>query len=204
MLKTLILKGQAAKRFGKTHQFHVANLNEMIRAMCSQVKGFKKYLATAHHDGIRFAFFSGKSNVGLEGFDLTRSENTYTMQPIPRGAKSGGLLQVVIGAAVLGAALWAGPAGFMALGLGTTAAGATATALTGIGISMALGGVVQMLTPQPKMTVGSSSSAENKPNYAFGAPVNTVAMGYPVPVLYGEREVGGAVISAGIFSSDQQ
>ncbi|WP_241616890.1 tail assembly protein [Rosenbergiella epipactidis] len=204
MLKTLTLKGQAAKRFGKTHQFHVADLNEMIRAMCSQVKGFKKYLATAHHDGIRFAFFSGKSNVGLEGFDLTRSENIYTMQPIPRGAKSGGLLQMVIGAAVLGAALWAGPAGFMALGLGTAAAGTAATALTGIGISMALGGVVQMLTPQSKMSIGSSSSADNKPNYAFGAPVNTVAMGYPVPVLYGEREVGGAVISAGIFSSDQQ
>ncbi|SEQ28072.1 Phage-related protein, tail component [Rosenbergiella nectarea] len=203
MLKTLTLKGQAAKRFGKTHQFHVADLNEMIRAMCSQVKGFKKYLATAHHDGIRFAFFSGKSNVGLEGFDLTRSENTYTMQPIPRGAKSGGLLQVVIGAAVLGAALWAGPAGFAAIGFGSASAAAS-TALTGIGISMALGGVVQMLTPQPKMSVGSSSSADNKPNYAFGAPVNTVAMGYPVPVLYGEREVGGAVISAGIFSSDQQ
>jgi predicted phage tail protein len=29
-------------------------------------------------------------------------------------------------------------------------------------------------------------------------------MGYPVPVLYGEREIGGAIISAGMFSSDQQ
>lgn len=204
MLKTLTLKGQAAKRFGKTHQFHVADLNEMIRAMCSQVKGFKKYLATAHHDGIHFAFFSGKNNVGLEGFDLTQSENTYTMQPVPRGAKSGGLLQVVIGAAVIGAALLIPAAGIAAIGLTAAGAGTAATALTGIGLSMALGGVVQMLTPQPKMSVGSSSSADNKPNYAFGSPVNTVAMGYPVPVLYGEREVGGAIISAGIFSSDQQ
>lgn len=69
---------------------------------------------------------------------------------------------------------------------------------------MMLGGVVQLLTPQPSMNVGASSSTDNKPNYAFGAPVNTVAMGYPVPVLYGEREIGGAIISAGIFSSDQQ
>ena len=203
MLKTLILKGQAAKRFGRKHQFYVTDLNEMIRAMCSQVKGFKKYMATAHHDGIHFAFFSGKTNIGIDGFDLTRSQQEYTMQPVPRGAKSGGLLQVVIGAVVLGAALWAGPAGFAALGLSTGSASAAATALTGIGISMALGGVVQMLTPQPKVNIGSSSS-DNKPNYAFGAPVNTIAMGYPVPVLYGEREVGGAVISAGIFSSDQQ
>lgn len=203
MLKTLILKGQAAKLFGKKHQFYVADLNEMIRAMCSQVKGFKKYLATAHHDGIYFAFFSGKTNIGIDGFDLTKSEQEYTMQAVPRGAKSGGVLQLVIGAVVIGAALWAGPAGFAALGLSTATATTAATMLTGIGISMALGGVVQMLTPQPKINIGSSS-ADNKPNYAFGAPVNTIAMGYPIPVLYGEREVGGAVISAGIFSSDQQ
>lgn len=41
-------------------------------------------------------------------------------------------------------------------------------------------------------------------NYAFGSPVNTVAMGYPVPVLYGQREIGGPIISAGSFTSDQQ
>ncbi|WP_338494306.1 hypothetical protein VRB23_07085 [Erwinia aphidicola] len=69
---------------------------------------------------------------------------------------------------------------------------------------MALGGVVQMLTPQPSYNIGASSSTDNKPNYAFGSPVNTVAMGYPVPVLYGQREIGGAIISAGSFTSDQQ
>ncbi|WP_338510827.1 hypothetical protein [Erwinia aphidicola] len=77
-------------------------------------------------------------------------------------------------------------------------------ALTGLGLSMALGGVVQMLTPQPSYNIGASSSTDNKPNYAFGSPVNTVAMGYPVPVLYGQREIGGAIISAGSFTSDQQ
>lgn len=203
MLKTLILKGQAAKKFGKTHQFNVADLNEMIRAMCSQVKGFKNYLATAHHDGIHFAFFSEKENIGLEGFELTTTAKTFTMQPVPRGAKHGGMLQIVIGVAALVGAFFTAGATLAAWGaaVGTMSA---AGVLTGLGISMVLGGVVQMLTPQPKMSVGSSSSADNKPNYAFGSPVNTVAMGYPVPVLYGEREVGGAVISAGIFSSDQQ
>ena len=204
MLKTLTLKGQAAKRFGRTHSFHVTDLNEMIRAMCSQVKGFKTYLATAHHDGIHFAFFADKTNVGLEGFDLTTSVTDFTMRPIPRGAKHSGLTQVLIGAAVLTAAYFTGGAALAAVGLPEAAATGVTTALTGLGISMALGGVVQMLTPQASYTAGSSSSADNKPNYAFGSPVNTVAMGYPVPVLYGEREIGGAIISAGIFSSDQQ
>lgn len=200
MLKTLILKGQAAKKFGKKHQFHVTDLKELIRAMCYQVPGFRKYLATAHHDGIHFAFFSGHDNLSLEAFDLTQTATEFTLRPIPRGAKNSGLTQVLIGAAVIGAAFLAPVA---LAGLGAMAATAS-TALMGMGIAMSLGGVVQMLTPQPNYHVGASSSADNKPNYAFGAPVNTVAMGYPVPLLYGEREVGGAIISAGIFSSDQQ
>ncbi|MCE1424815.1 tail assembly protein, partial [Enterobacter hormaechei] len=45
---------------------------------------------------------------------------------------------------------------------------------------------------------------DNKPSYAFGGPVNTTASGNPVPLLYGQREIGGAIISAGIYAEDQQ
>ena len=45
--------------------------------------------------------------------------------------------------------------------------------------------------------------ADNKPSYAFGGPVNSTAMGNVVGVLFGEREIGGAVISAGIVAEDQ-
>lgn len=203
MKKTLILKGRMAKKFGKTHQFHVADLREMLRAMCSQVPGFRKYMSEAHMNGIRFAFFSGRNNIGIDEFDMTAGGEVFTIEPVFEGAKRGGLLQVVIGAAALAAAFFTagGTLGLYAAALGTSTA---VTALSSIGLSMVLGGVVQMLTPQPDFNVGASSSSDNKPNYAFGAPVNTVSMGYPVPVLYGEREIGGAIISAGMFSSDQQ
>lgn len=205
MLKTLTLKGQLAKKFGKTHCFHVADLREMLRAMCSQVHGFKKYVSNAHLNGVRFAFFSGTNNIGIDEFDMCNSSTQYQMMPVAEGAKSGGTLQIVIGAVALVAAFFTAGASFAAFaGISAATAAAATTALTGLGISMMLGGVVQMLTPQPSYNVGASSSTDNKPNYAFGAPVNTVAMGYPVPVLYGQREIGGAVISAGIFSSDQQ
>ncbi|OWF56971.1 phage tail protein, partial [Xanthomonas vasicola pv. vasculorum] len=125
----------------------------------------------------------------------------FKMEPVIEGSKRGGLLQVVIGAVALVAAYFTAGASIAAFGL--TAAGVS-TALTGLGISMLLGGVVQMLNPQPKYNVGASSSTDNTPNYAFGAPVHPVAMGYPVPVLYGQREIGGAIISAGSFTSDQQ
>ncbi|MDU5837141.1 MAG: tail assembly protein [Pantoea sp.] len=201
MLKTMILGGALAKKFGKTHQYHVADLREMLRAMCATVPGFKKYVSNAHLNGVRFAFYSGKDNIGVQEFDMSRGAEEYRMTPVIEGRKRGGILQVVIGAVALVAAYFTAGTSLTVFGL--SAAGVT-TALTGLGLSMALGGVVSLLTPQPKYNVGASSSADNKPNYAFGAPVNTVAMGYPVPVLYGSREIGGAIISAGIFSSDQQ
>ncbi len=205
MLKTLTLKGVAAKKFGRVHHFHVADIREMLRAMCSQVPGFKKYMSNAHHSGVRFAFFRDGENIGVEEFELTSTASEFTLMPVTEGAKQGGVLQIVIGAVALVAAFFTA-GGSLALWGAAMSAGAISatTVLTGIGLSMMLGGVVQMLTPQPKINIGASSSTDNKPNYAFGAPVNTVAMGYPVPLLYGQREIGGAIISAGLFSSDQQ
>lgn len=204
MLKTLTLKGVAAKKFGKVHRFHVDDIREMLRAMCSQVPGFKQYMSNAHHNGVRFAFFRDGENMGVEEFEFTSTASEFTMVPVIEGAKQGGVLQIVIGAVALVAAFFTAGGSLALWGAAMSAGAISATSvLTGIGLSMMLGGVVQMLTPQPKINVGSSSSADNKPNYAFGAPVNTVAMGYPVPLLYGQREIGGAIISAGLFSSDQ-
>lgn len=59
-----------------------------------------------------------------------------------------------------------------------------------------------MLSPQPK-GVGARQSAENTASYAFGGPVNTVAQGNPVAIGYGERRIGGAIISAGVYTEDQ-
>jgi len=201
MLKMMRLKGVMARKFGAVHRYHVADLRELIRAMCSQVPGFKKYVSNAHLNGVRFAFFSGKENIGLQEFDMSSASTEFCMEPIIEGSKRGGMLQIVIGAVALVAAYFTAGASFTVLGV---TASTVTTALTGLGISMALGGVIQMLTPQPNYNIGASSSTDNKPNYAFGSPVNTVAMGYPVPVLYGQREIGGAIISAGSFTSDQQ
>lgn len=205
MLKTMILKGAAAKKFGRIHRFHVQDLREMLRAMCSQVPGFRKYMSTAHHDGVTFAFYREDINIGIQEFDMSSTADEFTMQSIPKGSKRAGTLQIVIGAVALVAAFFTAGASMAAWGAALSAGAMSATTvLTGIGLSMMLGGVVSMLTPQPKFNVGSSSSTDNKPNYAFGSPVNTVAMGYPVPVFYGQREIGGAIISAGSFTSDQQ
>lgn len=71
-----------------------------------------------------------------------------------------------------------------------------------LGAAMIAGGVVQLLSPQPT-GLASKQSADNKASYAFGGVTNTAAQGYPVPLLYGKRRIGGAIISAGIYVEDQ-
>jgi predicted phage tail protein len=76
-------------------------------------------------------------------------------------------------------------------------------AAAAMGISMSLGGIVQLLSPQTT-GLAKTQSADNKPSYAFGGVTNTTSQGYPVPLLYGKRRIGGAIISAGIYVEDQQ
>lgn len=113
------------------------------------------------------------------------------------GSKRAGVLQTILGAVlvvvgVLGSTIgqaWGG--------------GVWGPAAWKIGAAMMVGGVVQMLSPQPA-GLASKQDAANQASYAFGGVTNTVAQGYPVPLLYGKRLIGGAIISAGIYVEDQQ
>lgn len=51
--------------------------------------------------------------------------------------------------------------------------------------------------------MSSKQDADNKASYAFGGVTNTTAQGNPVPLAYGKRRIGGAIISAGIYVEDQ-
>ena len=68
-----------------------------------------------------------------------------------------------------------------------------------MGASLIMGGVIELLTPQQKVT-SSGDSADNTPSYNFNGPVNTTAQGHPVPLAYGEVMTGSAVISAGVVT----
>jgi predicted phage tail protein len=89
--------------------------------------------------------------------------------------------------------------GLAALGSKTAV---VAPMMFGMGVSMAMGGVVQLLSPQQR-GLSTRDSPDNGASYSFNGPVNTSAQGNPVPVLYGRMIVGSAVISAGIYAEDQ-
>lgn len=81
-----------------------------------------------------------------------------------------------------------------------TAWGTLSTGLFGAGVGMFVGGIASMLTP--KANAQDQNQDGNKSNFGFGGAVTTIAQGNPVPILYGQREVGGFIVNAGQFAVD--
>ncbi|WP_367165923.1 tail assembly protein [Kosakonia cowanii] len=191
------LSGSMAQRFGRTHRRALSSASEVFRALSSTVDGFEDYLREARARGLDFVIFRDRRNIGQEEFSLLGPGDELRIIPVIRGSKRAGIFQAVLGAALIAGGIALGPAGAGLIGKGV----ALNVAL--VGASMALGGVVQLLSPQVA-GMRMRQDPDNKPSYAFGGPVNTTASGNPVPLLYGQREIGGAVISAGIYAEDQQ
>lgn len=191
------LLGPLAKVFGKSHNRLITSKSEAIHSLCKTIEGFERYLNTSKSRGLTYAIFEGKKNIGVNDLAFPVTDKVIRIVPIVIGSKKAGLLQTVLGAVLV-------VVGALGATLGQAWGGAAwGPAVMKIGAALALGGVVQMLSPQPA-GLASKQSADNRASYAFGGVTNTAAQGYPVPLLYGRRRIGGAIISAGIYVEDQQ
>ena len=152
---------------------------EAIEAVTRQLEGFKA-------DPIH-----GRQRIQVAGYndinDLRavndNNEDIHILPAIAFG-KKGGLIQTIVGAVmvVAGILLLSTPWG---------------VPLVLSGAAMMLGGIVQMLTPAPKLNVGDSQQQRSK----YLPPVqNTTRIGTHIPLLYGERRVAGQILSINIDS----
>ena len=195
-LKVIKLSGSLGRRFGVFHKMAVDSYPEAIRALSSQVEGFKDYMQSEVGSRMKYAVFVDGKNVGQHDEKSWKCAREVRIVPVPTGSKSGGLFNVVFGAVIMATAFITGGASLAAMG-------AFASSAFMMGGSIAIGGVMQMISPQQGGMKLQSQSAENKPSYAFGGAVNTTAAGYPVPLPYGYRTVGGAIWSAGSYAEDK-
>ena len=195
-LKVIKLSGSLGRRFGVFHKMAVDSYPEAIRALSSQVEGFKDYMQSEVGSRMKYAVFVDGKNVGQHDEKSWKCAREVRIVPVPTGSKSGGLFNVVFGAVIMATAFITGGASLAAMG-------AFASSAFMMGGAIALGGVMQMISPQQGGMKLQSQSAENKPSYAFGGAVNTTAAGYPVPLPYGYRTVGGAICSAGSYAEDK-
>jgi predicted phage tail protein len=194
MLKTIKLYGILAKKFGKEFRLDVENTREAMRALCVQVQGFEHFMLHAHEQGLEFAVFQDEQNISEAEIDMNTSAKVIKVVPKVKGAGGdGGIIQTVLGAVLVVVGVL--------VTIGTLGGGAPlGAALIGAGIGMMIGGIAMML--MPKIDNQDQNQDGNKANKGFGSAVTTVAQGNPVPVLYGQREVGGFIASAGQYPED--
>ncbi|HDL4123696.1 TPA: tail assembly protein, partial [Mannheimia haemolytica] len=170
------------KKFGSEFSLEVKDTAEAIRALCTQISGLREAL----RDGVY------KVRIGKQYLDPSALEKglfyclkkgqTIHFTPVIKGAKSGGVFNFVLGAALIGAAFFTGGASIAAWGAGAKMMGM-------LGASMLLGGVSQMLTKMPKApTMGNETEKES--STAFSNLNNLVTQGKPVPLAYGLIRTG--------------
>lgn len=215
MLKTIKLYGVLAEKFGHQFKLDVSSTREAIRALSVLLPGFEKFMLHAHERGLGFAIFldevkghrsRGKKqpycydaatnrritgrNVAACELDMMTESSVIKIVPRVMGAGgNNGILQVVLGVVLIVAGFWTG--------------GATSNlgvALIGAGAGMLVGGIAQMLMPSAETQ--DQNQDGNRANKGFGSAVTTIAQGNPVPILRGEREIGGFIASAGQFTED--
>ncbi|ECT8547606.1 tail assembly protein [Salmonella enterica subsp. diarizonae serovar 48:i:z] len=188
------------QRFGKRFGLSIKTAAEGIHALAIQIPGFREKMR------------EGWYQVRIAGEDVTEETLSARLHDpllpgavihiVPRmeGAKRGGLFQVIAGVALIGASFIPGVNAIAwSVGASTMTLGSVAFSL---GASLLLGGVAQMLTPQPKAP--SMHSADNgKQNTYFSSLENMVAQGNPLPVLYGEMLVGSRRISQMLSTRDE-
>jgi predicted phage tail protein len=178
MLRKIKLYGKLAKFIGhRVLEADVASAAEAVRFLLANWPELEAHMNDQHY------------RVSIGTYDLT-AEELYD----PAGAAPISFVPVVAGAGAVGRII-AGIA-LVAIGLFVPGIGALGVQiLVGVGASLVLGGVAQLLTPTPST---STDEGDPRKSFSFSGIQNTNRAGVPVPVVYGETLVGSVVISAGI------
>jgi predicted phage tail protein len=235
MQQVVRLLGDLGERYGAEHTYtNLRTPAEAIKLLCINHPELQEELVHAHEYGIGYRLIQAEQDLGYEDLPLPLGSNDLILTPVVAG--SGGTVgRILAGVGLVAfAILTAGAgAGFLGLGAGLTAGtftlgAAASTAIGAIGTSLILGGITQMLSPQPTLpTLGSSSfgglggggnrltptqtdgpqsivrGTDGRQSYAYTGAANTIGVGATIPVAYGEVLIGSHLLSANVEVTDE-
>lgn len=184
MLQEIRVYGKLAEFLGQ-RVFHaaVASAAEAIRFLCVNFSGLEEHMADHH-----YRLSTGNHQIGIEELHYPSGNSIIRIAPVVAGA--GGFARIAAGVALIAASFVFPGAAIAGISLAPVA--------FGIGASLALGGIAQLLTPTPRPPTGPDSDSDPRKSYSFSGIQNTARQGVPIPVIYGEVITGSVVISAGI------
>ena len=198
MLRKIKLYGQLAKFIGRrVLEADVATAAEAVRMLVANFPGLEQHMAEQY-----YRVTVGTYDLGLDEIHDPAGQQDIKIVPVVVGAGGAGA-KIAIGVALIALSFipgigWAAAAAATAT-KAATVAGFTAlgSTLFGLGASLLLGGVAQLLTPVPKIPQGPDTVNDPRKTYNFSGIQQTSRQGVPVPCVYGLTLVGSVVISAG-------
>ena len=198
MLRKVKLYGKLAKFVGhKEFDVEVNSVGQAVSFLINNFPQLEQYMSPKSYQ------------VKVGTFDIDESEIYYPVGKedihfVPAITGAGrGFGKILLGAALIGATFLTGGVTGAAFfkGAGVVGSFANAGFLTkitiGIGASLVLSGVSDMLFPLPKPE-DYNSEQDPQLSFSFSGLQNTSRAGTPVPIIYGEIMTGSVVISAAI------
>lgn len=195
MLRRIKLYGALAKFIGKrVLHADVATPAEAMRFLLANWPRLEQHMADQHY------------RVSLGDYDLVEDElhhpagqQEIKITPVMAGAGAAG--RIIAGVALIALSLLFAPGAALASAAFTL--GPTAVSIgVGIGVSLALGGVAQLLSPVPQISAGDNGEQDPRKSYSFSGIQNTARNGVPVPIVYGQTLVGSVTISQAVDVAD--
>ena len=105
MLRTVILSGELGKRYGRRHRLDVKTPAEAIRAFCANFSDFASFVGSSEKRNVGYRVLVDSEQVGDAKDLLNPFSRTFRIVPVIGGAKSG-FMGILIGAAIIAAAVW--------------------------------------------------------------------------------------------------
>lgn len=191
MLRKIRLYGQLAKFIGqRVLEADVETAAEAVRFLVTNWPELERHMADQY-----YRVSVGKYDLAAEELHDPAGQQDIKIMPVLAGAGSVG--RILLGVLLIGLAFIPG--------VGASLAAATygsltsvGTVLLGLGASLVLGGVAQLLSPVARVPQGSDSPDDPRRSFSFSGIQQTSRQGIPVPICYGEMLVGSVVVSAGI------
>jgi predicted phage tail protein len=197
----IFLTGKLGILYGKKWTLDVNSPAEGIRAIDANLKGaLREYLnGEGAKKYYKVAIQNKKNLLNKEEIANPTGQSDIYIMPTIKGANSGGG-KILAGIALVAIAVFGGPAGWAIAGQGAGLFGAgAALTIAGVGASLILGGVMQLLTPVPKI----GESTEQKSSNLFQGNASAISQGGAVPIIYGRALVSPMPICISLNNVDQ-
>ena len=199
-MRNIRVYGSLAKFLGKrTFKAAVNTPAEAVRFLLANFPGLRAHMQDQQY---KVGVGSAELEIGTHPEHLHfPTAKTEHIRIIPVIAGAGAAGKILVGVALIAAAILF-PVGGAFASAAFTLGSAAVPVVMGIGVSLVLGGVSQLLTPTQKTSTGEDSTNDPKKSYSFSGVQNVARQGVPVPIVLGECLVGSIVISAGINTEE--